>query len=174
MAQGKATGADNLCKPVATRPPADRGWRKRRGLSHHRQKAPLLSASSENGNCSVRIDPRPYLQKTAVRLTLRPQAASCHREQEALQGSELRRTLHGQDDLAAIAAAYAFPIAQNQPFTDGNQRTAITCALTFLDLNGIDPSRYDDTILYGAMHGIAEKRLDKAGVAEIFRKQLTP
>ncbi|MBC8010743.1 MAG: Fic family protein, partial [Burkholderiales bacterium] len=34
-----------------------------------------------------------------------------------------------------------FHIAQNQPFTDGNKRTAITCALTFLDLNGIDPSR---------------------------------
>lgn len=78
---------------------------------------------------------------------------------------------YGQGDLPAIAAAYAFNIAQNQPFTDGNKRTAITCALTFLDLNGIDPSRYDGTLLYDAMIAIAEKRLDKAGLAEIFRHQ---
>lgn len=81
---------------------------------------------------------------------------------------------YGQGDLPAIAAAYAFHIAQNQPFTDGNKRTAITCALTFLDLNGIDPSRYDGTLLYDAMIGIAEKRLDKAGLAEIFRHPLSP
>lgn len=81
---------------------------------------------------------------------------------------------YGQGDLAAIAAAYAFHIAQNQPFTDGNKRTAITCALTFLDLNGIDPGCYDGAILYDAMIAIAEKRLDKAGLAEIFRRNLTP
>ncbi len=79
---------------------------------------------------------------------------------------------YGQGDLAAIAAAYAFHIAQNQPFIDGNKRTAITCARTFLDLNGIDPSRYDGAELYDAMIGIAEKRLDKAGLATMFRSRL--
>lgn len=79
---------------------------------------------------------------------------------------------YAQGDLAAIAAAYAFHIAQNQPFIDGNKRTAITCALTFLDQNGIDPSRYDGGELYDAMIGIAEKRLDKAGLATIFRARL--
>ncbi len=39
-------------------------------------------------------------------------------------------------DLAALAAAYAFGIATNHPFVDGNKRTAyITCRL-FLELNG--------------------------------------
>jgi death-on-curing protein len=79
---------------------------------------------------------------------------------------------YGQGDLAAIAAAYAFHIAQNQPFTDGNKRTAITCALTFLDLNGTDPSRFDGPTLYDAKIGIAEKRLDKAGLAAMFRTAL--
>ena len=76
---------------------------------------------------------------------------------------------YGQGDLAAIAAAYAFHIAQNQPFIDGNKRTAITSALAFLELNGISTSAITNAQLYDAMISIAEKRLDKAGLAGIFR-----
>lgn len=36
-----------------------------------------------------------------------------------------------------MAAAYAFHIAQNQPFVDGNKRTGLLAALVFLDLNGV-------------------------------------
>jgi death-on-curing protein len=77
---------------------------------------------------------------------------------------------YGQGDLAAIAAVYAFHIAQNQPFIDGDKRTAMAAALTFLRGNGVDISAYDWTVLYDAMIGIAEKRLDKAGLAAIFRR----
>jgi len=76
---------------------------------------------------------------------------------------------YGQGDLYAIAAAYAFHIAQNQPFLDGNKRTAVGSALLFLKANGVDTARYDGNKLYDAMIGIAEKRLDKAGLAEVFR-----
>src|SRR5947199_2449026 len=41
-------------------------------------------------------------------------------------------------DLAALAAAYAFGIAKNHPFVDGNKRTAFASMLVFLGLNGID------------------------------------
>ena len=81
---------------------------------------------------------------------------------------------YGQGDLAAIAAAYAFHIAQNQPFLDGNKRTAMGSALLFLKANGVDVDRYDDSELYDAMIAIAEKRLDKAGLAAVFRKHLSP
>lgn len=74
-----------------------------------------------------------------------------------------------QGDLASIAAAYAFHIAQNQPFIDGNKHTALGCALLFLKANGVDVERYDDTILHDAMIGIAEKRVDKTALATIFR-----
>lgn len=77
---------------------------------------------------------------------------------------------YGQADLATIAAAYAFHIAQNQPCIDGNKRTAITAALTFLDGNGIDADSFDDDQLYDAMIGIAEKRLDKPGLAAVLRR----
>lgn len=80
---------------------------------------------------------------------------------------------YGRGDLAAIAAAYAFHIAQNQPFLDGNKRTAMASALTFLEGNGIDIERYDWTVLYNAMIAIAEKRLDKAGLAAVFRQHLS-
>ena len=39
-------------------------------------------------------------------------------------------------DLATLAAAYAFGIARNHPFIDGNKRTALVAVRTFLLLNG--------------------------------------
>lgn len=44
----------------------------------------------------------------------------------------------GETSLAARAAAYAFGIAQNHPFVDGNKRTAFAAIIVFLGLNGID------------------------------------
>lgn len=38
-------------------------------------------------------------------------------------------------DAGALAAAYAFGIARNHPFIDGNKRTAAVVALLFLALN---------------------------------------
>lgn len=38
--------------------------------------------------------------------------------------------------LFEMAAAYAFHIAEGQPFVDGNKRTALNAALVFLDLMG--------------------------------------
>lgn len=81
---------------------------------------------------------------------------------------------YGQGDLAAIAAAYAFHIAQNQPFIDGNKRAAMGSALTILKLNGVNPATFDGAVLYDAMIAIAEKRLDKAGLAAILRRNISP
>lgn len=80
---------------------------------------------------------------------------------------------YGRGDLFDLAAAYAYHIAENQPFIDGNKRTAITTALLFLEENGISTSAITNKELYDAMIGIAEKRLDKAGLAAVFRKPLT-
>ncbi len=43
--------------------------------------------------------------------------------------------VHGT--LFEIAAAYLFHIAKNHPFVDGNKRTALAAAVTFLDLNRV-------------------------------------
>ncbi|WGD51719.1 type II toxin-antitoxin system death-on-curing family toxin [Bradyrhizobium sp. CB1650] len=41
-------------------------------------------------------------------------------------------------ELAELAAAYAFGIARNHPFVDGNKRTSLLALYTFLGVNGID------------------------------------
>jgi death-on-curing protein len=73
------------------------------------------------------------------------------------------------EDLFAMAAAYAFHIAQNQPFVDGNKRTGLLAAIVFLDLNGV-AIRDPDGRLYDAMIAIAERRMDKPGLATLLRE----
>ena len=77
---------------------------------------------------------------------------------------------HG--DLFELGATYAFHLAQNQPFIDGNKRVAVAVALAFLELNGVNTSPCPDRVVYDAMIAVAEKRLDKAGLAAVFRSHL--
>ncbi|MFZ4404673.1 MAG: type II toxin-antitoxin system death-on-curing family toxin [Pseudobdellovibrionaceae bacterium] len=73
-------------------------------------------------------------------------------------------------DVYEMAAAYAFHIAENQPFVDGNKRTALASALVFLDWHEIEINDPKEE-LYHAMIGLAQKTLDKAGIAALFKKQ---
>jgi death-on-curing protein len=57
---------------------------------------------------------------------------------ESALGRPRHKFAYGESDLAALAAAYAFGIAKNHPFVDGNKRTAFASMLVFLGLNGID------------------------------------
>ncbi|MBA4748353.1 MAG: type II toxin-antitoxin system death-on-curing family toxin [Sphingopyxis sp.] len=43
---------------------------------------------------------------------------------------------YGDPDVAALAASYAYGIARNHPFVDGNKRTALVTAAVFLLENG--------------------------------------
>ena len=76
-------------------------------------------------------------------------------------GGELLHTT-----LFAMAAAYAYHIAENQPFVDGNKRTGLAAALVFLALNGVeieDPKGR----LFGAMMNISARKLSKEGLATL-------
>jgi death-on-curing protein len=59
----------------------------------------------------------------------------------ALVESALARPLnlaaYGEPEAAELAAAYAFGLARNHPFADGNKRSAAVVALTFLLLNDV-------------------------------------
>lgn len=73
------------------------------------------------------------------------------------------------EDLFAMAAAYLFHLVKNHPFVDGNKRVGLAAALSFLDVNGIaleDPTPR----LYDATIAVAEGRLDKEGLASLFRE----
>jgi death-on-curing protein len=57
---------------------------------------------------------------------------------ESALGRPINKFTYGEGDLAALAAAYAFGIARNHPFVDGNKRAAFGALIVFLGLNGID------------------------------------
>lgn len=57
---------------------------------------------------------------------------------ESAIGRPLNKHAYGSQDLAALAAAYAFGLVGNHPFIDGNKRTGLLAVVTFLGLNGID------------------------------------
>jgi death-on-curing protein len=61
------------------------------------------------------------------------------RDRALLESAAARPThLASYEDPSAfeLAAAYAFGVARNHPFIDGNKRTALVAAFTFLELNG--------------------------------------
>ena len=84
-------------------------------------------------------------------------------------GSAQNAFWYGHGDLYEIAAAYAFHIAESQAFSDGNKRTGASAAIVFLTVNGVRFPK-DDGSVYRAMIEIAEKRLDKNGLAGVIRR----
>ncbi len=72
-------------------------------------------------------------------------------------------------DMAALAASYAFGIAKNHPFIDGNKRTALVAMRTFLAMNGCNfvasPEEKYTTILR-----LAEGDLDEDELANWIRR----
>ena len=87
------------------------------------------------------------------------------RSEELLESAvfQAQQSAFGEDaypSLASKAAAYGFFIAQNQPFLDGNKRTAAASLLAFLYLNGLKLQQTDDQI-YEAFIRLATKELSK-------------
>ncbi|HBL18863.1 MAG: hypothetical protein A2X36_12170 [Elusimicrobia bacterium GWA2_69_24] len=68
-----------------------------------------------------------------------------------------------------MAAAYAYHIAQNHAFVDGNKRTALATALVFLEING-HPVLGGEAELEAATRRVASGKLDKDGFASILEK----
>jgi death-on-curing protein len=54
---------------------------------------------------------------------------------------------YGEPDAAALAASYAFGLARNHPFVDGNTRTAAVVMETFLNANGFELQANDAEIV---------------------------
>lgn len=114
-------------------------------------------------------------------------ALAAHREQIAAHGggegvrdtallqSALARpqnlAAYGHPDAAELAASYAYGIARNHPFVDGNKRTAAVVSETFLILNGhnFDAS---DAELVVAFFALAGGELSEEEMAHWFREHL--
>ncbi len=75
---------------------------------------------------------------------------------------------YGEPDAAALAAAYAFGIARNHPFVDGNKRTAAVVAETFLVLNGYALNATDAELVVAVL-ALAAGELSEEELADWFR-----
>lgn len=56
---------------------------------------------------------------------------------ESALGRPQNKWHYETQDLAHLAAAYAYGIAKNHPFVDGNKRAAMMAMIIFLRLNGV-------------------------------------
>jgi death-on-curing protein len=79
--------------------------------------------------------------------------------------------VYGDPDAADLAAAYAFGIARNHPFVDGNKRTAAVISETFLTLNG-QTLEASDAELVVAFLALAAGELSEQEMADWFRQRL--
>jgi death-on-curing protein len=78
---------------------------------------------------------------------------------------------YGSPDAAALAAGYAYGLARNHPFVDGNKRTAAVVSEGFLAKNGylLDASNLDIVPIFLVL---AAGELAEEELAEWFRERV--
>lgn len=88
--------------------------------------------------------------------------------ESALHRAE-NKTAYGDPNVFELAAAYAFGLARNHAFVDGNKRTAIVTAMLFLVLNGYRMTA-DNGRIYMFTMALAAGEIDETGAAKFFRE----
>ena len=76
-------------------------------------------------------------------------------------------------DLASLSAAYAFAIAKNHPFVDGNKRAALVAAYTFLAVNDLELEAPEPEAV-SMIVGIADGSLSEDELASWIRTHVVP
>ena len=76
-------------------------------------------------------------------------------------------------DLATLAAAYAFGLARNHAFNDGNKRIALLAMVTFLVMNGVDLNATEEEAVQ-IMIALASGSLPEEDLATWLRGRLIP
>lgn len=75
---------------------------------------------------------------------------------------------YGDPDAFALAAAYAFGIARNHPFIDGNKRTAFVAAAVFLLDNGYEIDAAEEAVVT-VMLGVSDGTFSESKLASWLR-----
>lgn len=92
---------------------------------------------------------------------------------ESAMARPLNLVAYGAPDVAELAAAYAYGIARNHPFVDGNKRTAAVVSETFLVLNG-HALTCDDVELVTTFLELAAGNLTAEVLTDWFRRWVVP
>lgn len=93
------------------------------------------------------------------------------RDENALESALARpinRWRYEKADLASLAAAYAFGLARNHAFVDGNKRIAFVAMMLFLRLNGVRFAP-DQAQATAAILGLAAGEIDESGLTRWIR-----
>ena len=90
---------------------------------------------------------------------------------ESALARPMNRWSYGEDDPTVLAAAYAFGIARNHPFADGNKRTAWVLARLFLALND-RALKFEPGDAIRVMLALAAGELSEVELADWFRQRL--
>lgn len=92
---------------------------------------------------------------------------------ESALGRAQNRFAYGAADLADLAAAYAFGIARNHPFIDGNKRAAFASIIVFLGLNDVE-LRADPPLATAAILSLAAGEIAEDVLAAWIRDHMVP
>lgn len=93
--------------------------------------------------------------------------------ESALERPKNRFRYDSDADLASLAAAYGFGLAQNHPLVDGNKRVAFQAMYLFLGLNGFRVEAVEEEVVLLIL-SLASGQLDEDSLAEWLRNHLRP
>jgi death-on-curing protein len=96
------------------------------------------------------------------------------REMALIQSAPARprnAVAYGMPDAADLAAAYAYGLARNHPFQDGNKRTAFVVALVFLLSNGYELTVSDGESV-ATIRALAAGELSEEALAKWLRANM--
>ena len=84
-----------------------------------------------------------------------------------------QQTFGGQSlykSIPAMPAVYAYHLAENQPFMDGNKRTAFAASVVFLKLNGYALHARNDEV-YQLFIDLANKKVTKEDMGSWYERK---
>jgi death-on-curing protein len=74
-----------------------------------------------------------------------------------------------RNDLAILAAAYAFALVQNHPYRDGNKRIGLLAMVTFLGVNGHEFSATEADVVTEIL-ALADGKVSEEALAKWIRQ----
>lgn len=90
---------------------------------------------------------------------------------ESALAKPVNKWSYGDNDLASLAASYAFGLVRNHPFADGNKRTAWVLARLFLMFNG-EKIKFEKDDAIRTMIILAAGELAEEQLANWFREHI--
>lgn len=96
-----------------------------------------------------------------------------HALEAALARPRQRHAYEPPSTLPELAASYAYGLARDDPFHDGNKRVAFVTIAVFLGLNGLELDAPEPEVV-AAMVALAAGEIDEAGLAAWVSSRVIP